>query len=174
MSKPPLPLRSSARRHKHPSNNNRPNLPPEPRTTPPQRPHFSHHCSHNNLVVGCSAAVGNSCPAVVESIALDNFVMDGPLVAGSKAAAAAGIVHYMDPLVCRQEEGRWVVERHSVLVLALPSILDCVCGAGKRGADPSWRHPYSRWWTSGETGMRWRRVRGRRWFIKRPRSAFRI
>ncbi len=52
-------------------------------------------------MVGCSAAVGNSCPAAVESIALDNFVVDAPLVAGSKAAAAAGIVHYMDPRVCR-------------------------------------------------------------------------
>ena len=78
-----------------------PNLPPEPRTIPLQPPHSSRRCSHNNLGVGCSADAGSSYPAAVENIALDNFVVDAPFVTGSKAAAAAGIVRYMDPLVGR-------------------------------------------------------------------------
>lgn len=83
---------------------------------------------------------------MVERIAVDNFVADSfvveaRLVAGSKAAAA-GIVHYMDPRLGRWEEERWV-ERHSVL--ALPSVLDYARGAGKRGEDPSWQHPCPRW-----------------------------
>lgn len=99
--------------------------------------------------MGHFAAVGSSCLAVVERIAVDTLVVDtrvvdAPRVAGSKAAAA-GIVDYMDPRVGGWEEGRWAVERHSVLALALPSVLDYVCGAGKRGGDPSWRHPCSRW-----------------------------
>lgn len=82
---------------------------------------------------------------MVESFAVDILVLDtlvevARLVAGSKAAAA-GIVRYRDLSLGRWEEGRWVGERHSVLALARPLVLDCVCAAGMRAGDPSWRHP---------------------------------
>ena len=81
---------------------------------------------------------------MVESLAVDNLVVGARLVAGSKAAAA-GIVRYLDPRLGGWEEGRRVLERHCALALALPSVLDYVCGAGKREEDPSWQHPCLRW-----------------------------
>ena len=120
-----------------------PDSQPEPRTIPPQ-PHSYHHYSHNNPVLGRSAAVGSTYPAVVESLAVDNLVVGARLVAGSKAAAA-GIVRYLDPRLGGWEEGRRVLERHCAVALALPSVLGYVCGAGKREEDPSWQHPCLRW-----------------------------
>lgn len=72
-------------------------------------------------MVGHSAAVGNTCPAVVERLAVDSPVLDARLVAGSKAAAAAaGMVRCMDLRLCGWEEGRRARERHCALALALP------------------------------------------------------
>ena len=89
-------------------------------------------------------AAGNACPAVVDRIAVDTLAVDERFVADSMAAAA-GMVHYVDSRVGKREEGRWVLGWHSVLALALRVVLGYECAFGKKGEDPSWRHPCSRW-----------------------------
>ena len=80
MSESPLPIPSLARQyhatqHKHPGSNNRPDSPPAPLSIPLPPP-SSHDYSRDNLAVGHSAAVGNTCPAAVESLAVGILVVE--------------------------------------------------------------------------------------------------